>query len=95
MLQYQYAVCWHVAKNAVFRANAALGRVKVKQQITNIQLWTISIVGLLDEHKLAECCVERAVGCMLYTRVRIISDDLHTVLTMYEQLNVITLLSAC
>jgi len=47
------------------------------------------------KHKPAECCVDSAVRCELYTRVRIISDDFHIVLTMHEQLRVITLLSAC
>ena len=50
-LQYQYVVCWHVAGNADFQANAALRKVQVEQQIPDTEFWTISIVGLLDENR--------------------------------------------
>jgi len=47
-LQYQYAVCWHVAENAVFRLQVE----STNLQIPNTEFWTISIVGLLDENML-------------------------------------------
>jgi len=70
---------------------------KSNSKYLNIEFWSIiSIVGLLDENR-NEPNLALIVkwGHMSNTLVHTISQILCIVLTMHEQLEVITLLSAC